>query len=207
MVNLHFDIYDLIIITAVISAGLYFTKATEKKDLTYVAIGLSRIYFATILILADYFPDLGVKLKDVGVAILVLLAADLMGSSIYLFGKKYIKEIQYKLYSEKLKEMQDKFALIVENSPVGFFTLSMNGDFEFANSKLLEILETDNLDKKNIFDFLEKDVTSSILVREKFSFPSVNMITKKGRIIKVQLIGGFTRNGHETITGTVHPLD
>lgn len=199
--------FDILLVMIVISFLLYFKKAWDAKDFGYVALGLSRVYLFIMMFLATRVSSIGIQMVDVLVALLVVISTDMIISFLYLISRKYLKIIAYRTSASQLKNLQDKFALLVEASPIGFFTLDMTGKFEFFNTRLKEILEVDNLSGKNIFDFMDGEVTSGILVREKFSYPNVRFRTGTGKFINVQLVGGQTQNGHRTITGSVHPLN
>jgi PAS domain-containing protein len=200
------EFLDIVSLACLIAACLFFAKSWEKKDLSYMAQGLSRVYLGTVVFVGTHYDTVTVSMNDVRVALLVVILSDIIAVSIFLMGRKYLRGIEYAKATEHLKNLQDKFALVVENSPIGFFTLDTSGKFEFSNGTLRDILETEHLTGKNIFDFMEKETTSGILVLGKFSYPNVKMITGSGKTIKVQLVGGATQNGHKTITGSVHPL-
>jgi PAS domain-containing protein len=198
---------------AVLSASasiLYFIKSFEKKDLTYLSSALSRLYLTGVLVVSGNFNNLfQIGMDDSLVALIAVLISDIFVMSVYLASKKYVKEIEHAKAITRLKDMSEKFSVIIESAVTGFFTLSQDGTIEFANQSLANLLEISRgeLIGKSLFSFLKDPCVKENFFLQKFSCANVYVVTKTGKELKVYISGGRTRNGHETITGSIIELN
>jgi PAS domain-containing protein len=204
------DLTDVITIAAAISAIFYFIKSAEKHDLTYVASGLSRTYLAIMLFTFNHFgQQLGLRMFDAEVAMLSVVLSDMLVLGIYLIGRKYVREIEYSKMVAKLKNLSEKFSVVIESSVTGYFTLDRKGNFEFVNQSLANLLgySIKELLTKNIFDFIDVSYKSMVLGRPKFNIPYILLKSSTGKVYKTVISGGETKNGHDTITGSIIRID
>ena len=100
-----------------ISAALYYRKAAEKKDLTYLASGISRTFLAVILFLvANYNEVFHLSMNESLLALGAVIISDIIVNGVYVFSRKYVKEIEYAKAVYRLKELSEKFAVIIESA-------------------------------------------------------------------------------------------
>lgn len=205
------DLLIFLTIASFASAIMYFLKFREKrnfKDYTYIAAALPRLYLGIISLLFKFsVPQ--IDTLDLIVAILAVVVTDTILSIIYLAAKKFIKEIQLQSSVEDLKTLGNKFTVLMESATFGIFTMDQDGKIEMCNQSFAKILEStrEELIGKNLFAFLDSSCTVDLLTQRKFSCPFVNLTTASGKVIKVQVSGGASMNGHKTITGSLHILD
>lgn len=199
---------DVIAGLVLLSAVLYCVKAKQKNNLGYIAQAVSRIYMAIIFVLEAHFEPAGLDMGDIAVSVIAVLVADMISSGIAIFGMKYIKDIDYQRTVNSLKDLSGKFGVVVESAVTGFFTIDRTGKIEFVNQALINLLgySREELMGKNILDFIDPQFRDNILFSSKFSYRGVKVTTKSGKVINTYFSGGYTRNGHETITGSIIEL-
>jgi PAS domain S-box-containing protein len=188
-----------------VSAVLFAIKAKQKNNLAYLAQGASRIYMMIIFIMEAHFEKFGLDMGDVAVAVMAVFAADIISLFISVMGRKYVKDIEYLKTVSNLKDLSSKFGVIVESAVTGFFTVDRTGKIEFVNQAILNLLEysREELVGKNLLDFVDPQYRDNILLSTKFSYRGVKVTTKSGKVIQTYFTGGYTRNGHDTITGSI----
>jgi len=193
---------------ALISALFYFVKSRQRSNLGYIAQGTSRIYMAVIFILEANFHSAGVDMGDIGIAVITVIIADLISSAIAILGRKYVKDIEYLRTVSTLKDLSGKFSVIVESAVTGFFTCDREGKIEFVNQALTHLLEysREELVGRNILEFIDPQYGDNILHSSRFNYRGVNVTTKSGKVLQTYFTGGYTRNGHDTITGSIIEL-
>jgi PAS domain S-box-containing protein len=200
---------DLIAFLTFVSALLFIGKAKQKNNLGYIAQAISRLYMTIIFVLEVHFEPFGFDMGDIGIAVSAVIIADIISAGIALAGRRYIKEIDYLKTVSSLRDLSGKFNVIVESAVTGFFTVDRKGNIEFVNQALLNLLEysRDEIIGRNILDFVNLEHKDEILLSSKFNYKGIKITTKSGRIISTYFSGGYTRNGHDTITGSIIELN
>ncbi len=199
-------ILDVISMLSFFAAILYFIKSGEKKDLTYLASGMSRSYLALVLVLYSHFNKYtNLTTTDLEVALIVVVVADILTTGFYLMAKKYILEIEYNKTITNLRNLAEKMSLLMETSLTGYFVALPNGIIEKANPSLARLLDVQRseLIGRSLFDFLTSDCKDDVLLYPTFNCPHVRITTNNGKVFDAYISGGKTINGHETITGSV----
>lgn len=199
---------DVIALLGIVSAFLYIWKARQNRNLGYLAQAISRVYMAVIFIAETHFPQYGLGVIDIMISAISVIVSDIISSLISVAGKKYTKDIEYLKTVSNLKDLSGKFSVIVESAGTGFFTADRDGKIEFVNRALVNLLEysREELIGKNILDFIEIQYKDNILFSSRFNYRGVKVTTKSGKVIQTYFTGGYTRNGHDTITGSIIEL-
>lgn len=213
------DNFCIIIITllSAISGILYLLRTIKNRDISILGAVLSRLYLtiaaSTYLVFVIRDFDMPFRLEVIHIGVILVIVSDILISLVQMFGKKYISEIQAKSLLEKIKTLQDKQDLALENSVVGFYVVSMGGKFELVNKRLGEILEYSQKELLGmyVYDLLpdkesiqkEKENLDRISSCDGTVEYIIDVITKSGKIKTLKIIGKRTYNGHQTITGNV----
>jgi PAS domain S-box-containing protein len=149
----------------------------------------------------------------VHIAVLSVIVAECTNVIIWFLSKKYREELEAKVILGALKTMQDRYIALVENSLVGIYVFDATGKIEYVNQTLSRLLgyRPFELIGKNIFDLVylddvptvKKNVTKRLEGDVDLIKYNLRMFRKDGTIAKVTVMGSLTRNGHDTISGTL----
>jgi hypothetical protein len=169
-------------------------QAVRTKEYILIGLALPRLYLTIATVLYILYKD-NIILIHYGVVIL------LIGDSLLWLLKIFLdtsKQNAYQQLLEKYTAIEDKFKSVVENSCSSIFTLDMDGVIEYANPQLRKTIG--NCKGKYLMDILglPRDYIEILkysgLVNCKVEHPF------KG---EVRIMGTLTKNGHETITGSL----
>lgn len=195
--------------SSLLAAVLFTIKSIYKKDYTVLMIGVANTFlFIATAILLVYKDSTWIPM-----AVLSILVAEITNMCIWFLSKKYREELESKIIIGTLKAVQDRYTALVENSLVGIYIFDANGKIEYVNSTLASLLgfRPYELIGKNVYDLIYPDdvITAKENVRKRINGLSpvikydLRMIRKDGKIVKVTVMGSLTRNGHDTISGTL----
>ncbi len=194
---------------ALLAAVLLTVKSIYKKDYTILSMGIANTFlFVAVMILLVY--------KDaswVHIAVLSVVIAEITNTAIWFISKRYREELEAKVILSALKSVQDRYTALVENSLVGIYIFDANGKIEYVNSTLANQLgfRPFELIGKNVYDLIypedipmaKENVKRRLNESVSVIKYDLRMIKKDSTIVKVTVMGSLTRNGHDTISGTL----
>lgn len=194
---------------SLLAAVLLSIKAIYKKDYTILTMGIANTFlFAATVILMIYGDP-----QWIHMAVLSVLVAECTNVAIWFFSRKYREELEAKVILSALKTVQDRYTALVENSLVGIYVFDAFGKIEYVNSTLANQLgfRPFELIGKNVYDLIHPDdiPIAKANVKKRISGDvtvikyNLRMLRKDGTVIKVVVMGSLTRNGHDTISGTL----
>lgn len=174
--------FILMAIVALVSGTLLTIKAKSMNDLSILGASVTRIYLA---IMATCMVFGLVNMFSIFWAVLAVLAGDIANYIIFRYSKRYKKN--------ELKNTTEKLLGIMNSSTVSLYTISLSGEIEYANPTMLKefnecLVGRDffahfGIDKKEFLERLETKIVYNN---------------------KIYTVKGFrTKNGHETITGSI----
>jgi len=188
-------------------------KLIIKKDISLAGPALARF---VVLIGLCYYKQLN-DLVFVHIAIGLVFISDIFVSLIYILSRKYSFENRERYLLTKITELEQKYDMWKETSPIGLYIISTTGLVEFVNAPLKKLLGYTDLELigKPITKFIdgkywsivEDNIARRLNGEVKDSDYELELIAKSGQRIKVRVIGRLTRNGHYTITGSVIQID
>lgn len=194
---------------ALLAAILLTIKAIYRKDYTVLTMGIANTFlFVASMVLLIY--------KDpswIHMAVLSVLITEATNVIVWFLSKKYREELEAKVILGTLKAVQDRYTALVENSLVGIYIFDALGKIEYVNETLSSLLgyKKYQLIGKNVYDLVHPDDLSLVKnnVAKRINGDanaikySLRMLKKDGTVIEVMVMGSLTRNGHDTISGTL----
>jgi PAS domain-containing protein len=180
----------LLSMLASISAFIMLLKWILMKEIAYLGSAIPRLIIAIMAILYLYYPGLAIPSVFIHFGMIVVFASDVISGASRLLTHSQREEATKKL----IDSLTHKFNIATGQSLVPFFTINANtGVVEYANSRLCTVLgfTCEELEGKNLFEIIDK-CSLTCFVRTANGFE------------KALIIGEKTRNGHETITGSIY---
>ena len=196
--------------------SIYIDKIVKTKDILLFASIVTRMYLTYISwgIIIDRF---GNPLNEIIIAMFMALSVDLLINFIQIKLRGQVLAIESSSLLIKLKNLEDKYRVIVENSLSGFYVIDSERKFELVNKELANMFGYDIIEllERTVYDITSEEFHS--IVRENIAkrmngkskticYELVG-IRKSGEKIKVKVVGSRTTNGHPTITGSIILLD
>lgn len=204
----------IIVFSSLTASILLGIKSVRKGDYTIMTMATTRLllFLSAITYLSSH-GSLSGFMVQISVALVVI--ADIVNVIIWFISKKYRDEMESKVILGTLKKIQDKYSALIENSLVGVYIFDSDGKIEYVNQSLGDFLEykPHELLGRSIFDVVYQEdiplVKNNIKRRISGEVDSIKydirMVTKSGLIKKVKVMGTLTRNGHDTISGSLLP--
>ena len=194
---------------------LMFIRGGKTSDNMLIFSGVVNTVMMATALLYAVRPDL-YDMNVFHLAMATVFGVAAMKESVYLISHKYQIMINADKLSKALQSLQDKYALVFENSLVGFYVIDEDGKIELVNNKFCTIFgyEKRELIGKSIFSLIAPDSLNYIHEQAELKFSGqlesscyeANVVTKTNEIIRIKIYSSRTRNGHLTITGTILPI-
>jgi len=203
-------------IMAFASGVLLVERTMITRDYALLARAIPRFYLAVACLLYVSFPT-DLDMTIIGMGVFLLLFADTVVGILFLAGKKYRDEAVTNQMIDLLEKTHNKYAAILDNCQVGFFIIDLRGRIEYVNNAFLRLIgnSKENSINQNIFDYLPEGTKK--VVQEKMKEKAAGnaqvtcyetvIKTKDGRMIPVRVASYPTKNGHDTITGSIVPIN
>jgi PAS domain S-box-containing protein len=181
----------LLAVAAFLSGILLTIKSYYTKDLGALGTSFSRIFLGLMALLVLYNLATMMALYW---AVMATLLGDI--ANVILFSFTYEKQVENKLKRE-LKEVTFKLLSILDHSVTSMFTISLSGEIEYVNQSFCSLFSTprESLIGRNLFAMFNV---------EKEEFLNNLEIEICHRNKQYTLKGYRTKNGHDTITGSVY---
>lgn len=197
------EILDLpIIILSLVSFSLLLYKSKSKKDISVLGASLTRLYLALVYILKFGYGQIELFHALIGTALLMIFIGDVSNTIFRLT----IEKQRANLLEQKLLTANQKFLAAVEESLIPFFTIDHTGIIEYCNPALAKLLgqHKEELLGRNLIHILDPMCNSDILSLLKTDKMATCFIKTNSGRKKATIIGKETKNGHDTITGSIY---
>ena len=187
------NLFDFIGILSILSAGFLVVNGSYTKDFGKYGQALSRIYLSASLFIGQRI------MEYVVLGVLLVVFTDLFSYISWWLTKKYRLQIEYASLAKTVSNLLGKIGSILENPYIGFFTSDIEGNIEFVNPRMLELLNSTS--PINIFDYLDKSIVDRILDgKDIYCMTSLHVGELR---LPIKLSVTRTENGHTTLTGSV----
>lgn len=205
------DIRDVIfLLMFIIILGSTFVlgyRYIKEKDISILGSILPRLYLLWVIAFVEL--DMPVDWIFIHVGLLVVLLSDLIVSIFRECSKNLRIKIQANKMTQTLNDLSHKYNTLSETVPIGIFTSDLMGTVEKANSAV-DLIFGEPLIGKNIFEVVgidnkKLDTIRNLKEKESLVYTSIKIQTVRGTK-NINLIVVRTRNGHETITGSIQEV-
>ena len=117
---------------------LMFIRGGKTSDNMLIFSGVVNTVMMATALLYAVRPDL-YDMNVFHLAMATVFGVAAMKESVYLISHKYQIMINADKLSKALQSLQDKYALVFENSLVGFYVIDEDGKIELVNNKFCTI--------------------------------------------------------------------
>lgn len=197
------NIFLILFIVIMVRVSLLFFEAFKQRNYSKIGAAIPRLYLASLVLFLILTGS--IDHTYIFTALLVVMIGDIILSIIHQYTSYYTRSEELLRVAKLLHNLQDKYALIIENPFIGYFTIDTQGTIEFANQTLNNMVGEKNLVGKNIFSYI-KDITIEEVLNKKQVDCDYDLVTKNGETKSVRVSAAYTENGHVTITGSVSDI-
>lgn len=188
--DLFYFILALILANIVVLAY----KIYREKDVSILGSIIARVYLFFVI---GYILKNGIDHQAFIISLFLIFFSDVFSAIVSIANKIDCKKTT--------KDLARKLSDTLDTSLTPFFTVNMDGTIEYANTAFLYLCQDQNAIGKPFYEVLNVDCSFTSELAE-FGKIYCNLKTKSGEN-KVLFIGNRTKNGHETITGSIYILD
>lgn len=197
------NIFLILFVALMVRVSLLFFEAFKQRNYSKIGAAIPRLYLASLIL---FFTVTGsLDHSYIFTALLVVIISDIILSIIHQYTSYYTRSEELLRVAKLLHNLQDKYALIIENPFIGYFTIDTQGTIEFANQTFNNMVGEKSLVGKNIFSYIG-DITIEEVLNKKQVDCVYNLTTKNGETKSVRVSAAYTENGHVTITGSVSDI-
>lgn len=185
--------FVLLATVALISGVLQVSKAYHKRDLGLLSTSLTRIYLFVITLLFIFNFSLRIEIYW---AVIAVLVGDIINAILYLATVHFKEETEKAALKRQLEDVNSKLFAVMDSSTVCLFSMRLDGDLEYANDVFTKEFNVAKNKVKglNLFTLFEVD-------RLEFYNGLCALIDYEDK--KYTIRGFRTKNGHDTITGSI----
>lgn len=208
----NFILYILAVLLF-INIILLILKLVRRRDLSLTGSVLARV--CAIAGIYNYISSGDISF--IHVSIMLVLASDITVNVIYLFAYKYILTEKERELSTQLTNLQNKYDIVKEESPVGLYVISTDGTIEFINGYIEKLLgysrnellgkSIDTIISANCMHEVSENIRKRVEGKVQTMAYNICFKTKDGSRVYGRVSGSITQNGHKTITGSLVQVD
>lgn len=177
----------ILFIISLISGILLTLKAIHTKDLGILGGAAGRFCLSLVALMMLF--NLA-TMATLFWAVIITLLGDVINFVVYAFT------YDLKPKNQKLEEANYKLFCVMENSSMALFTINLSGNIEYVNDAFANLMGLDkcSLIGRNFYALFNID-------KLQFEYELESILVYKNRRYTVK--GFRTKNGHDTITGSI----
>ena len=195
-----------LLITLLVNIGFLSWRVYDTKDISIVGSILPRVYLVTVICFKE---SIMTPWEHVHIGVIIMFISDMIINIFRISTRKMRKRIERNKLIQALNDLQYKHSMVVDTIPIGLFTSSSEGIVEYTNPAFTRMVGED-LVGKDIFSVIcptKKKLEQIKMLKEKEILVCNNVeIQTSGGKKMINFLATKTRNGHETITGSIQEV-